>query len=87
MLKKAYPTQLFRKEEFDEVIEMREEEIPEILETAQRIAREEGLLVGISSGAIMYAALEKAQHIDKDKTIVTILPDSGEKYSSTNLYG
>jgi len=81
-----YPTQLFREEEFDEVIEIGEEKIPETIGVARRMASEEGLLVGYSSGAIMHVALEKAREIDKDKTIVAILPDSGEKYLSTNLY-
>jgi len=84
--KEPYPTQLFRKEQFDELIEIGKEEVPEVLEVAQKVAREEGLLVGISSGAIMRVALDKAKEIGKEKTIVAVLPDSGEKYFSTALY-
>ncbi|MES2997744.1 MAG: cysteine synthase family protein [Pseudomonadota bacterium] len=50
--------------------------------TARRLAREEGLLVGGSSGANVWAALKLAEAIDKPTTIVTILPDSGIKYLS-----
>jgi len=56
------------------------------LEIARRTAREEGLLVGMSSGAILYVALKKAKELGKGKTIVVVLPDSGEKYLSTPLY-
>ncbi|MFH7860270.1 MAG: cysteine synthase A, partial [Candidatus Aenigmatarchaeota archaeon] len=80
------PTQLFRREFFDEIIEIEKEEIPKIFEVARRVIREEGLLIGISSGAIMYIALKKASEIGKDKIIVAILPDSGMKYLSTELF-
>lgn len=80
------PTQLFRKEAFDEVYEISSEEVKESFEVARRLAREEGLLVGMSSAAIMYIALRKAREIGKGKVIVAILPDGGEKYLSTDLY-
>ncbi len=54
---------------------------------ARRLAREEGLLVGISAGAAMHAALEVARRPDmQDKLIVTILPDTGERYLTTWLF-
>ncbi len=84
--KEPYPTQLFRKESFDEIIEIKKEEVPKTLEVARRMAREEGLLIGISSGAIMYVALEKAKEIGKNKTIIAVLPDSGMKYLSTEIF-
>jgi cysteine synthase len=81
-----YPTQLYRKEFFDEIVEISKEEIPETFEVARKAAREEGLLMGMSSGAILYVALKKAKEIGKGKTIVAVLPDSGEKYLSTTLF-
>ncbi|MBI4640730.1 MAG: cysteine synthase A [Candidatus Tectomicrobia bacterium] len=54
--------------------------------TARRLAREEGLLVGISSGAAAFAALKIAQRLGTGKTVVVILPDRGEKYVSTGLF-
>ena len=55
-------------------------------ETARRIAREEGILVGISSGAAAYAALETAKGKGSDMHVLAILPDTGERYLSTNLF-
>ncbi len=84
--KDSYPTQLFKKEHFDEIIEINEKEIPKIFETARKVARKEGLFIGMSAASIMYVALKKAKKLDKNKTIVAILPDSGIKYLSTNLF-
>ena len=55
-------------------------------ETARRLAREEGILAGISSGAAAWAALQVASRLGKQKTVVTILPDTGERYLSTGLF-
>jgi cysteine synthase A len=49
---------------------------------AKRLAREEGLLVGVSAGANVIAAIEIAEELGPDKKIVTVLPDRGERYLS-----
>ena len=54
--------------------------------TARRLAKEEGIFVGISSGAIAYAALQVAKELEKSKRVVTVLPDTGERYLSTPLF-
>ncbi len=57
------------------------------METARRLTREEGILVGISSGAALYAALEIARRPENTgKTVVALLPDTGERYLSTPLF-
>ena len=82
-----YPTQLLRHERFDEIVELSREEKPAIYETARRAAKEEGLLVGISAAAILYVSLQKARDLGEEKTIVAVLPDSGSRYLSTDLFG
>ena len=54
-------------------------------QTARRLAVEEGLFVGMSSGAAMYIALKKAKEL-REGTIVVILPDRGDRYLSTTLF-
>jgi cysteine synthase A len=54
--------------------------------TARRLGKEEGILVGISSGAILWAALEVAKELGAGKRVVAVLPDSGERYLSTPLF-
>lgn len=56
------------------------------LEMARRLACQEGLLVGISSGAAVVAALTVGRKLNPGKTVVTILPDTGERYLSTPLF-
>lgn len=58
----------------------------EALETAKRLAREEGLMVGISAGTNVAAALKLAKKLGKGKTVVTVLPDTAERYFSTPLF-
>ena len=58
----------------------------EALDTSRRLAREEGLMVGISAGTNVAAALKLAQKLGKGKTVVTVLPDTAERYFSTPLF-
>ena len=55
-------------------------------EMMRHLARKEGLLVGMSSGAAVVAALEVALRLGKGKTVVTLLPDTGERYLSTGVF-
>lgn len=59
----------------------------EAIETSRRLAREEGLMVGISSGTNVAAALKLAKKLGPGKTVVTVLPDTAERYFSTPLFG
>ena len=68
----------------DEIVQV---ESDDAMEMARRLAKEEGLLVGISSGAATFAALQVANREENtNKQIVVILPDTGERYLSTELY-
>ena len=68
----------------DEIVKVANEDAGKI---ARRLAREEGILAGISSGAAVWAAVEVAKRPEnKDKLIVVILPDTGERYLSTWLF-
>lgn len=69
---------------YDEIIPVSNEDA---FETGKEIARTEGVLVGISSGAALHAALELAKRPENEgKTIVALLPDSGDRYYSTALF-
>ena len=58
----------------------------EAIGTAQRLMREEGILCGISSGTNVAAAIRLAKKLGRGKTVVTVLPDTGERYFSTALF-
>ena len=71
-------------EVYDEVIPVENEDA---FTTGKLIAKQEGILVGISSGAALYAAIELSKRPEnKGKTIVALLPDSGDRYYSTALF-
>ena len=55
-------------------------------ETAKELARKEGILAGISAGANLYAAIQIANELGNGKNVLTILPDTGERYLSTTLF-
>jgi cysteine synthase A len=68
---------------YDEIIQVTNDQAAD---TAQRLAHEEGLLVGVSSGAACWAALQVAARLGKGKRIVTVFPDGGERYLTTGMF-
>ena len=74
---------VFDQDIYDEVCVITDKEA---LETARELARREGLLVGISSGSNVAAAIRLARKLGRRKTVVTILPDTAERYFSTPLF-
>jgi cysteine synthase A len=80
----GFVPEILNTEVIDEIIQVTNEQA---IQTARRLIREEGLLVGISSGAATYAALQVARRPEnKGKMIVTVLPSTGERYLSTSLF-
>ncbi|AUM94117.1 TPA: cysteine synthase A [Clostridium botulinum] len=75
--------EVYEKDVVDEVVTITDEES---YEYARRFGTEEGILVGISSGANIAAAIKIAKKLGKGKKVVTVAPDGGEKYISTGLY-
>ena len=79
----GFVPQILNREIIDEIITVTTEQA---LETSRRLARLEGILCGISSGAAVWAALKTAERNEnKGRRIVVVLPDSGERYLSTDL--
>lgn len=68
---------------YDEIITVANEEA---FETARRLAKEEGILGGISSGAAVSAALQVAKRLGKGKKVIAVIPSNGERYLSTPLF-
>ncbi len=81
-MKESYQPGIFDRGRLDEKINILDDDA---FEMARRLTREEGILAGMSSGAAMYVALEKAREMKKG-LIVVIFPDSGERYLSTELF-
>jgi cysteine synthase A len=74
---------IYKRELVNKVITISDEEA---FEYARRMGKEEGILVGISSGANIAAAIKLAKELGKGKKVVTVAPDGGEKYLSMGLY-
>jgi len=67
----------------DQVIQVSDRDA---IETSKKLMQKEGIIAGISSGAAVYAALEVASSLGSGKTVLTIAPDTGERYLSTHLF-
>lgn len=78
----SYPPGIYDKNALDEILHV-EDEVA--FETCRRLAREEGIFAGMSSGAAMAGAIQLAERLDSG-LVVTLFPDSGERYLSTHLY-
>ena len=75
---------MLKRDLIDEIIQVKDDDA---LQMARRLAKEEGLLVGISSGAAVFAAIEVAKRKENEgKLIAVMLPDTGERYLSTILF-
>ena len=74
---------IYKADVVDQIITVEDEDA---FDAARRVASEEGMLVGISSGAAIFAAIEVAKELGKGKAVVTLAPDGGEKYLSMGLY-
>jgi len=81
-MKESYRPGIYDKSRLDEKINILDEDA---FETSRRLAGEEGLFVGMSSGAAMYVAMQKAREMENG-LIVVIFPDGGERYLSTELF-
>lgn len=68
---------------YDEILKIKDEEAYEM---TRRLAREEGILVGPSSGAACFAAVETAKKLPPDKVVVCMTADTGERYLSSDLF-
>ena len=81
----GFVPELLNRKIIDRIFKVKDEDA---ILTTRRLIKEEGLIVGVSSGAVAFAALQIAKDLGKDKNIVTMFPDSGESYLSTiNLIG
>ena len=81
-MKESYVPGIFDRHALDAVVHVKDEDA---FEMARRLAREEGIFVGMSSGAAMAAAVKIASELESG-TVVAVLPDGGDRYLSTNLF-
>jgi cysteine synthase A len=78
----SFVPSVLNREVYDELIAVRDEDA---IETAKQLTRVEGLLTGISAGANVFASLQVAKRLGEGKRVVTVLPDTGERYLSVNF--
>jgi cysteine synthase A len=78
----SFVPSVLNREVYDELIQVKDEDA---IELAKQLARVEGLLVGISAGANIFASLQIARRLGEGKRVVTVLPDTGERYLSVNF--
>ncbi|MCE5211158.1 MAG: cysteine--tRNA ligase [Deltaproteobacteria bacterium] len=81
-MRESYRPGIFNKNMLDEKVNIQDEDA---FEMSRRLAREEGIFAGMSSGAAMFVAVQQAQQMEEG-LIVVILPDGGERYLSTQLF-
>jgi cysteinyl-tRNA synthetase len=81
-MKESYPPGIFKPEELRAIVNVDDDSA---YEAARRLAKEEGIFVGMSAGAAMKVALDEARALGKG-TVVALLPDGGERYLSTSLF-
>ena len=79
----GFVPEILNRKIIDEIVKVADNDA---YKTSRRLAREEGLFVGISSGAAAFVALKIAKDLGKGKTVVTVLPDTGERYVSMQQY-
>ncbi|MEN6459439.1 MAG: cysteine synthase [Thermoguttaceae bacterium] len=81
-MKESYPPGIFKPDELSAIVNVDDDSA---YETARRLAREEGIFVGMSAGAAMKVAIDEARALGRG-TVVALLPDGGERYLSTSLF-
>lgn len=79
----GFITGIYDKDAVDEIVKVEDQKV---LELVSKISRQHGLFLGISAGANILAAIEVANKMEKNKKILTIAPDNGEKYVSLEIY-
>jgi cysteine synthase A len=79
----GFVPKVFDRSVVDRIITVKDEDAKE---TARQLARREGIVAGVSSGAALFAALQIAEELGRGKKVVVVLPDSGERYLSTDLF-
>lgn len=79
----GFVPQVLNRSVIDEIIQVDDNDA---FTTSRRVTKEEGLFVGISSGAAVWAALKVAKDLGRRKTVLTVLPDTGERYFSMQQY-